>query len=50
MTALMYAARQGNEPIVRHLLQGKASPAIISRAGMTALLYAVERDHEQIVR
>ena len=48
-TALIYGAESHNAEIVRALIEKGANPCAISKAGESALGYAVEHDLGEIV-
>lgn len=49
MTALMFAARDSNVDTVNLLLDYGADPDILSSDGYTALDYAIQREHPEII-
>ena len=48
-TSLIYASVNGNEPIVRYLLDSGADPNIVDDSGLTAFMYAIFRGKTNIV-
>jgi ankyrin repeat protein len=49
ITTLMIAAEEGNELMVKLLLQEGANPAMTSKDGLTAAHFAEKRGHKRIV-